>query len=310
PLTLDLTLDATTNSLAGTLEDVAANSVAVTGWRNAWNSITNKATAFKALHTFCLEQPDPDAALPGGHGYGSFTVIEGTGALTVAGKLADGSAFTTVTFMGQQGQVLLYQSLYANLGAFSGMLTVVPGGTPADNTLTGAASWIKPAAPAASMDTVHRAGFGPLPITIDGGAYPILAPGAVVMGLPNTANNAKLEFTGAGLDEEGKAFNLTFNLLNPSATGLTNKATFPAINPNKVTMPIITPATGAFGGDFTIAGTTPDLNRKVAVLGLIVKRPGGVQGCGFALLPKLPVPPQTVDTSPKRSVRVVLSAAP
>jgi uncharacterized delta-60 repeat protein len=309
PLTLDLTLDAATDTLAGTLDDGLAHVLPVAAWRNAWSTL-NKATAFKTLHSFCLEQPNPDPALPGGHGYGAFTVAENSGLLTVAGRLADGSSLTTSTFIGQQGQLLLYQVLYGARGSFNGMVTVTVGGTPADNTLAGTGTWFKMAAPAASTDLVYRNGFGPLPITIEGAAYPVPAPGAVVMGLPNVADKALLTFTGGGLEDEGKEFGITFSLLNPSATGLTNKATFPALNPNKVGLPNVNFMTGAFSGEFTIPDATPALSRKVVIQGQIVKRPGGIMGCGFGLLPKLPVPPQTVGSTPKRSVRVELDAAP
>ncbi|MDZ4286556.1 MAG: hypothetical protein U0984_01280, partial [Prosthecobacter sp.] len=107
--------------------------------------------------------------------------------------------------------------------------------------------------------------------------------GAVVLGLPDTPDNAALDFTLGGLDDEGKEFDLNFSLLNPGAPGLglTNKATFPALNPNKVTMPTITPATGAFSGDFTIPGATAAKNRKATYQGLIVEDADGIQGHGF-----------------------------
>ena len=297
--TLDVLLDPLTNTLAGTLTDGGVNTVAATGWRNAWTT-TNKATAYKALHTFMLEQPDASTALPQGHGYGSFTVTETTGALTVSGKLADGNVFTTTTFIGQQGQVLIYQPLYNQLGSFAGTLVVTPGVMPADNTLAGTPTWLKPAAAAAEVDTLYRAGFGPIPLNADGGAYVPPAAGAVVLGMPNSANNAELQFTRGGLDVEGKEFDLTFSILNPSVTGLTNKVTIP-VNTNTVTMPVLTPSTGAFSGEFTIAGNTSALNRKVAYQGLIVRRSGITRGYGFFLLPELPEGIETLATSPRNS---------
>lgn len=302
--TLDVLLDPSplTSTLAGTLTDGGVNTVAVSGWRNVW-STTNKATDYKILHTFVLEQTDANVTLPQGHGYGSFTVTETTGALTVSGRLADNSTFTTTTFIGFQGQVLIYQPLYNNLGSLAGSLTVTPGVTAAANTLAGAPTWRKPAT--AATDTIYRPGFGPIPLSADGGAYVPPTAGAVVLGMPNSANNAKLQFTRGGLDVEGKEFDLTFSILNPSAAGLTNKVTIPA-NPNTVTMPVLTPATGAFSGEFTIAGNTAALNRKVAYQGLIVKRGGITRGFGFFLLPELPEGIETLASSPKNSGKVRL----
>jgi hypothetical protein len=304
-LTLDVVLDEVANTLGGTLTDGSAT-LPVMAWRNVW-SAAKKASAFKTLHTFCLEQGNADPDLPWGYGYGSFTVAENTGVLTVAGKLADGNAVTTATFIGPQGEVILYQSLYGGRGSFHGVLTVTAGATPADNTLAGAGTWFKLPSLPVSTETVFRGGFAPTPIGIDGAAYPAPAPGAVVMGLPNVADNARLSFTGGGLEDEAKEFSIDFNLLNPSATGLTSVATFPLANPNRVTLNVNS-ATGIFTGSFTLPDATPALNRTVLLQGQIVKRPGGVRGCGFALLPKLPVPPQTSATSPKRSVRIELGA--
>jgi uncharacterized delta-60 repeat protein len=304
-LTLDVVLDGTANRFGGTLTDGAAT-LPVAAWRNVW-SAANKASAFRTLHTFCLEQSNPDAGLPWGHGYGSFTVAENTGVMTVAGRLADGNAVTTATFVGPQGEVILYQSLYGGRGSFHGVLTVTAGATPADNTLAGGGIWFKLPSLPVSTETVFRAGFAPTAIGIDGAAYATPAPGAVVLGLPNVGDNARLSFTGGGLEDEVKEFSMDFSLLNPSATGLTSIATFPAANPNRVSLKVNS-ATGIFTGAFTLLDATPTLNRTVLLQGQIVKRPGGAQGCGFALLPKLPVPPETTANSPKRSVRIELGA--
>jgi hypothetical protein len=192
------------------------------------------------------------------------------------------------------------------------VLAVTAGGTPADNTLAGSATWFKLPSPGSAGDLVYPAGFGPLPITVEGSAYPVPPPGGVVMGLPNLANKAMLDFSGGGLEDEGKEFDITFSLMNPKPVGgLTNTATFPAnSNPNKVAMPAVGFATGAFSGEFTIPDATPALHRRVLFQGMVVKRPGGTMGYGFGLLPKLPVPPQTVSSTQKRSVRVELGAAP
>jgi hypothetical protein len=71
-------------------------------------------------------------------------------------------------------------------------------------------------------------------------------------------------------------------------------------------MPVLTPSTGAFSGEFTIAGNTAALNRKVAYQGLIVKRGGITRGYGFFLLPELPEGIETLATSPRNSGRIRL----
>jgi len=101
-----------------------------------------------------------------------------------------------------------------------------------------------------------------------------------------------------------------FNITNPSVTGFTNVASF-ITNTNSVTLPTLTPSTGAFSGDFTIPGTTTALNRKASFSGQIVRLIGTtttMQGYGYFLLPKVPSTGQTVKTSPKLSGRVLLQA--
>ncbi|MDZ4286557.1 MAG: putative Ig domain-containing protein [Prosthecobacter sp.] len=134
PLNLVLTLNAAANAVTGTASGVPMNA-----WRQVWKAITNPATAYKGLHTFHLNPPDADPDAPQGHGYGSFTVDEKTGSLKIIGKLADGNALLTTTFVGPNGQVLLYQPLYGNKGSFGGVLAVA-----VDRAITGTASWYKP----------------------------------------------------------------------------------------------------------------------------------------------------------------------
>ena len=320
PLLLTLTFDAPNNNLDGDLSDQDTHTAEVAAWRNAWNATTRKATAYAIAHTFSLEQPDQGSdLLPQGYGYGAFTAKDTTGALTVAGKLADGSAFTNATFVGMQGQVLVYQSLYGNKGCLAGVLKANAAPARADNTVEVAAGyhldWLKPGPVPNSKDTVYKSGFGPVHLTVEGAVYTPPAKGAIVMELPAPASNdnAKLEFESGGLPAK---LEITFGILNPSATGLTNKVIMPTFagggNPQKINLPILTPATGLFGGDFTLAGETAAKNRKVTFQGQMVRHiSGGIRGYGFFLMPELPDSTgETLANTPKHSGRVILRAAP
>ena len=309
--TLDLTLDATNNTLAGTLHDAGTNTTDVSAWRNTWSATApiNKATRFAGQHNFFMQNTDT-ANGPQGYGYGSFIVSETTGALTITGKLADETKTTataiTTTFIGPQGQVLFYLPLYSNHGACSGILTVDPT-IVGDNQTQGSLKWVKPASPSTPKDTVYASGFGPLTVAVEGNPYVAPAKGERVMGAPSStsANNATLSFTQGGLSP-----NFTQGLLikNPSTTGLTNTATVPSPNPNKVAMPVLTAPTGLFNGNFVIAGTAA---RTAPFYGLIVRDVTGMsdttKGYGFLLLPSVPTGTETVATSPKLSGRVELA---
>ena len=320
-LTLNLAFDHSGNLFSGTL-GVQASSTSVNGWRNGWLSPgvgvpVGGAAGYRALHGFVLDQTDANIALPQGFGYASINVTTSSCLAAIAGKLADGSVITCSTFVGQAGEVLVYQSLYRNQGSCIGKLVLTQGAAaPADNTLVGQLTWMKPAPLSGSTDTVYKAGFGPIPLNAIGSTYVPPAKGQRVMGVPNAPDNAKLGFTLGGLDAEAKEFDQLLRINNPSTTGLTNSAAIPAFNsvlspnpnPNKVTMPVLNASTGQFSGEFTLAGTTASLNRKVAYSGQIVKTATGTQGYGYFLLPKVPGTGETVATSPKLSGRVVLEA--
>ena len=309
PLHFNAAFSADDDNLSGSLDDSTAAVAQAKGWRNTWNATTNKATAYSHLHTFSLEQADPSDALPQGYGFGSFTVKDTTGALTASGKLADGSSFTTVTFLGPDGQILIYQPLYANKGSLLGVLVLKGDNTigPDGNIL----DWNKPAPLPTSKDTIYKDGFLPIPLVAEGASYIPPLKGEVVMGLTNQPDNADLDFSGGGLEEENEQFHIKFSLLNPSPTGLTNKATMPAANANKVNLPVVTPATGVISGDFTIPKIPASLNRKVTFQGLIVKHAAGSRGYGFFLLPELPPvgSGMTLATTPKHSGKAVLGPA-
>jgi uncharacterized delta-60 repeat protein len=292
PLGLSVAVDATNDSLSGTV-----SAVPMRAWRQVWRAVSKPATAYEGLHTFYLTPPPDAEDLPEGYGFGAFTVDEKTGALKITGKLADGSAFLTSTFLGRQGQVLIYQPLYGNKGSFGGSLDVA-----ANNTISGSPFWYKPAAAAKARDTVYSNGFGPAGHTAVGGSYGVPPRGAVIMGLRNGPGNAFLNFTEGGLDVENKEFGIVFDLVNPSVSGLTNIATFPSINPNKIKLTMVSPATGAFAGEFTIPGA---MARKVTFQGQVAGWGGGTRGYGFFLLPEQPVPPLTLSTVPKNSGRVI-----
>jgi sugar lactone lactonase YvrE len=308
--TLQLSLDGTTNTLTGTLSDGVTNTVAVNAWRNAWNQTAGKAAKFKGLHTFYLEQGNPDVALPQGYGYGAFTVHEITGGATVVGRLSDGSGFSAGTFVGQAGQVALYMPLYANRGSFTGKLTVTPGANaPVDNVVEGTPSWFKPATLENSKDTLYRAGFGPRVLTAAGGAFKAVAPGQRLLGLPAVGNNAVLQFTRGGLEQEVAEFQQILTVSNPGLTGTRNTAVVPA-NEHQIQLATFGGGNGLIGGRFALAGSASGA-RRVTFNGQIVSTiAGGTRGYGFFLLPQLHAPAESAANVPKLSGRVILEAAP
>lgn len=303
-LSLRVELNGESNTLGGELRTSSGPpaSAGVMGWRNVWSK-TMKATAYKALHNFVLEQPDSDPTRPQGWSYGSIPAVnETTGAVTVSGRTADGNAFASAAFVGQQGQVLLYQSLFGGKGSLAGALTITAGMAPSANTLAGTARWFKPAAPASppSNDLVYKEGFGPLDLTVEGAAYEPVSAGQVVLGLANgSSSNAELI-----LDRAPEVdLMLDLRLHNPGAA-FVNKAVVPS-TVNKINLSTLNPATGAFAGDFILPGVTSVQNRRAIFQGVIVKRATGLAGCGYFLMPE-----SHTATAAKNSGRVRLRSLP
>jgi hypothetical protein len=328
-LTLDLKLDAVTDSLStGVGENVlrsAGNSSVVTGWGNAWSTTApiKRATQFRGPYSFAISNPTTtnatNTAEPDGFGFGSFIVSETNGALRITGDLPDGSKILCDTFIGQNGQFLLYTPLHGNKGSIHGQLTVTPVNAPTDNTVMGPITWLKPSLLATDKDKSYQSGFGPITLDAKGSSYLPPARGQRVLGLPapaavpTTATNAKLAFTLGGLDlatPNSLAFNQLIRVSNPSTTGLTNTATVVPFNattltnPNKVAITTFTAPTGAFAGNFTLPGTPARVGPFAGQIVRIIDVNTTTQGYGYFLLPT-GVP--NVTTSPKLSGRVELS---
>jgi len=313
PLTAYIEIFATEQLARLTLIHPNGTTLVIPAWRNQWvfstkPALNNPASIYAAYYTMRLDPQDLGTA-PRGYGYASFTV-KPDGTLTLAGKLPDGSAVTGGTYVGPDGHILLFNLLYANRGSHVGQFTLTPASPVTNNAVSGATSWFKPGPLLpTSTDTVYKDGFGPLTVTAAGGVYVPPAKGLRVMGLLTVPNpNAKLSFTLGGLTIGGAApeFTQFINIVNPSATGLTNTAviTAPITNTTKVTT--LTATTGLFAGSFQINGATTALNRPAPFFGQIVKIGATTEGYGYFLLPTVPVPPKTVTTSPKQSGRVVL----
>lgn len=304
---LTLNLDASTNSLTGSLK-VGSSSAAVTGWRNVWTKTApiRKASAFKGLHSFVMEKANVnDTTAPDGFGYGRFTVDEATGLLTITGRLADGSAISCTTFVSENGEVLFYQSTHDGYASMLGKLVIAPGATAADNTVTSTLTWLKnsvlTATNAALRNKIYMSGFGLQDISVAGSAYLPPAPGQRVMGLPAVtapATNSLLDFTLGSLAQpgDGPEFDQVLRIANPSPTGLTNTATpgTPLMHGLKILT--FNAPTGEFIGEFTINGATTALTRKATFNGQIVRIIGTTtttRGYGYHLLLKLPAAGQT-----------------
>ncbi|MEQ1750174.1 MAG: choice-of-anchor Q domain-containing protein, partial [Prosthecobacter sp.] len=298
PLTAYIEVFATEQLARLTLIHPNGTTLVIPAWRNQWDK-TKLASIYAAYYTLRLD-PANVGDPPRGYGYASFTV-KPDGTLTIAGKLPDGNDVTGGTFVGPEGQILLFNLLYANRGSHVGQFTLTPASPVTSNTVSGSTSWFKPGPLSKITDKLYQAGFGPLNVTAAGGVYVPPLKGLRIMGLLTVPNpNAKLSFTLGGLAPE---FNQLLNIVNTSATSLTNTAVITAPATNTTKLPTLTAATGLFAGSFQINGATAALHRPAPFFGQIVKIGATTEGYGYFLLPTAT---PKISTSPKLSGRVVL----
>lgn len=292
---------------------------AIVGWRQVWHKTVNPATAYEGYYTtiFRLAGVVPEA--PQGSGYGSFKVDK-DGKLTVAGKTADGEKVTCAGVVGPTGQIVVFQALYttAAKGSLLGQLEISLGGVPEDNAVSGALDWMRPAA-LPSARTFEN-GFGspvPVGLTAVGGRY-IYTAGSLILGLTAGTDNARLVFTGGGVDDSRRNPDVTFDV------GANNKITMPAVgveNEAGAKLAVAT-GTGLFSGTFVLDDPDPRkpppatpviLKRTVTYQGIMVRDGATLYGEGYFMLPEQPElgPPQTTPTTSNIfSGKVVLEEAP
>jgi hypothetical protein len=293
-----------------TLVGASGTTLEGTAWRNPWRlsrtpALNNPATGYAARYHLRLDAGFGSSFSPEGYGFASFTVSS-AGALTLAGRLPDGSGVTGGTFVGPEGQVLVFHLLYGNRGSQVGQLKITKAAAVVDNTLTGRTSWLKPGPLAGSKDTVYKAGFGPLNVNVNGGVYVAPAKGAIVAGFTAVAadqTNAKLKFELGGLTA---AFSQLLRIANPRATGLSNTAVLAAPIANTLKITSFNASTGTFAGSFILPGASPALNRPAPFFGQLVEAGGVEWGYGYFLLPQVPVGTEKVSTAPKLSGSVLL----
>lgn len=242
----------------------------------------------------------PTTALPQGFSYGSVTVQESTGLATVVGKLADGTAYTVATPVGETGQIPLFQNLYPgqDRGSMLGQLSI----NPANHAIGGGMRWYHAASNAAGSRN-YPAGFE-LPRSARGGLYTPPVKPKVALDLDPGSLNAQLVFLDTELGDETLQVSI----------GAGSKVTLPA--GSKTTL-MITPLTGQISGGYYQSTEDPThpgqrITRTSPYSGIIVNVPESPSAAyGFSIVPALPSNPSTpASQTPLLSKAVRLLPAP
>jgi hypothetical protein len=296
PLTFQFDLDAVGNFLTGSIID-GANTAPVNGWRNKW-SATDKALLYKGYYTQAMAVPTPplnDFTYPHGDSYATFTVAE-LGTLTVSGRLADDTAFTTSGgFVGPTGQIAVYTALYGTTGgAVWGTSTITPAGAApgyAESTTTGTLNWIKHPQ---TIGYTYAAGFGPLALTASGAKYATSSAGTNVIGADITFPDINITFTGANVETAPQNPSVLATL---SSTNVFLLPTFASgNNPATTALRLNTVATGVLNGSFFItedvdpSPVVKNVKRTAKVYGVVVRNivTGAGTGRGYFTLVQSP----------------------
>jgi len=291
PLTFRFAL-AATGGLDGTLTDLALvpeNNVRVTGLRAAY-SITAPATSLVGRWNTAYELPAPllgSSTYPQGAAWGSQTVTA-TGLATLAGRLADGTAFTCSAGLSATGSAPMHLMLYGNFGSIQGWQTL--------NSITRASSaaltWMK--SPGTATHS-YASGFPVHDLLGSGASYTVPAIGEMLFGITSAANNASLTFTQGGL---AQPFVQRFTL------GANNVLFFPtgSANPHQIqfTLALTTGILTGTGATMDIAPLNPALNRQRPGTFSALLIPQREQAVGHFLLPT-----STSPTAPILSGKVI-----
>jgi len=252
---------------------------------------------YSGAHTAVLEPVLPAMeGFPAGAGWATATLSK-TGVMTLAGRLADGTAFTTAVAPdgdADPGYRLFVQPYKKRVESYlSGGFTLLPHPTQANRRYVEEAglSWSKEGRDA---DASYRRGFGPLTtvMMLDPWLPPVAAKGST----PGITLATRLGLTGSSFGVQHSDTGSTLNGDLPTRVGLSVK------NEVSVQLPVSTPvnatkwktklvpATGLFSGSFELAdtGAKPRVVTFSGVLRQPATAPDDLIGDGHYLLPALP----------------------
>jgi hypothetical protein len=281
-----------------------------TGVRLAYSATVNPPNPGDYTMLFDLRDPQVGVLrIPQGNGFATMALAK-DGKITGVGRTADGNAFTLATILGADGKMPVFASFTPILGTLHGVPSLVPDIAP-NSYINGTVTWNKVAAPSPVRSLLYHEGFSPITMDVLGGRYLPVENGAVVRGLNNNADNARLEFSEGGL-LTSELDTLVLSITNPAPPVKTTQVIgLPTNNPNKLTFVLPAKPAGSFNGKVDILNSRKDLVRNLTYQGVMAKvSPTEWRAAGFVLVPQLPQPGQTIKTSTVLSGQVVLEPNP
>ncbi|MCW0218874.1 MAG: immunoglobulin domain-containing protein, partial [Prosthecobacter sp.] len=307
-LKLEFSVDTDSQELSDAQVLQGESGLDVVGWRQKWSAKGEPATSYLGLHTFGLRLPEPgplinDAAIPQGWGFGSFSP-SADGKVKLVGQTADGEKFINASFLGPQGEVLLFQTLYKTpiKGSLLGVMTIDVGSEvdledTSDNNLSGTVTWTRPE-DKQSKARLYKAGFGlvdtpveePLAIEVVGASF--VSPSGstgVILNLDAGTRIARVDFDFGGIESASKNPDQELNIAAKSKITSFD----PSDNPSGLKLAANVKTALLTGGfkledDDLRTGMTKSVKRSVKVQGMLIRDGEDFFGVGYFLLPGLP----------------------
>lgn len=249
PLSVQLQLDlAAADQMTGHVSDGTFTSPVVAN-RAVFAQVTNPAPPGGKKYTLVLSPNESSALIPGGHGFAAMSV-DLAGNVKLSGTLADGTKFSSATFVAKDGRWPLFSSVSAGKNLVLGELTFA---NDANSDLSGQLSWFKLPQPAAKY---YPAGFALTNSLAAVGSLHSFTPGVRLLVLTND---------GGVILENG---NLPQNITNHFDLDANNRV----IGRNGLSVKI-KPTTGLFSG----RTLDPATKRPLAFSGALLQK----QNAGF-----------------------------
>ncbi len=244
PFSLDIDLSAPTNNPGAIVIDGSVGDGVAAQSFTARHTFYNRSAPLTEAgkYTLVLGSTTTGNTAPAGSGYMRMTIGK-TGSVTITGKLADGTPFTTSGPLVGDGsggaQLNVYNTrIYANRGRLSGAIDFA---TAPGSDCTATLDWVKPVR---SRDKYYDLGFA-TELDLKGARY--VAPVRAVA----------LPFPPGPVNFAAEQGSLTNPLIESVVLSPVNKITVTGANPQKLKVTFV-PATGGFLGSFThpVSGKT------------------------------------------------------
>ena len=192
-LNLKLDLNGEGGEIAGTVSDGTATiDLAIVPARQSGTALA--ALAGRYTVSFPADRANSDPGVPKGDGYGVM-LVDKKGRATLAGTLADGTAFSRGGWIAENGRLPFYAPLYRSRGALSGVVTFSDAPL---SDLAGPLRWTKPRR---ARDAWFPQGFDTT-LESAGARYTPPAAGQPVLAVSSANPNAQLVLNAGDFDGE------------------------------------------------------------------------------------------------------------